>query len=151
MIVPQRQPLDVYPGTHRPLGTPHPSTALDPSGTHWDEDPVYKKIEGSLREFFAISHLAAALGRSVKTIYKWESQQLFPYATWIYNGESRNGRRRLYTRRQVEGVALIALEEGVLSGQKRFLSQTKFPERCVELFAVTRAVLPPPIPWSENP
>ncbi|AZM47783.1 hypothetical protein DMB38_20110 [Streptomyces sp. WAC 06738] len=115
----------------------------------WDEDPIYKKITGYYREFFATSHLATALGRSPKTLYKWETIGLFPGATWIYNSESKNGRRRLYTRRQIEGVIAIAYEEGVLSGTKRFISHTNFPDRCKELFKHTRGVLPEPIhDWS---
>ncbi|MGW3860274.1 hypothetical protein ACWEDZ_02150 [Streptomyces sp. NPDC005047] len=152
MIHPPRKPLDVYPGTSRPIGVPHP---VQNAGTadlaRWDEEPVYKKISGFYREFFAISHLANALNRSTKTLYKWESSKppLFPQATWIYNGESKNGRRRLYTRRQIEGVIRIAYEEGVLSGTQRFISQTQFPARCTELFQQTRAVLPEPIhDWS---
>jgi hypothetical protein len=149
-IIPQRQPLDVYPGTSRPLGTAHPTRGY-PGGEipTWDDDPVYKKISGFYREFFAISHLAGALGRAPKTIYKWEANGLFPGATWIYNSDSKNGRRRLYTRAQIEGVVLIAHDEGVLSGTSRFISQTNFPERCRELFVKTRAALPEPIQnWS---
>ena len=150
MIHPPRRPLDVYPGTARPLGVPHPAPTPSVGGvTRWDEDPIYKKISGQFREFFAISHMAAALGRSTKTLYKWESLGHFPGATWIYNSESKQGRRRLYTRRQIEGVIAIAYEEGVLSGTKRFISHTQFPARCHELFRQTRAVLPEPIEdWS---
>ncbi|MEU1552119.1 hypothetical protein ABZ517_05280 [Streptomyces scabiei] len=150
MIHPPRQPLDVYPGTSRPIGVPHPAqTPIAGEMARWDEGPVYKRIDGYYREFFAISHLANALGRSTKTLYKWETTGLFPSATWIYNGESKNGRRRLYTRRQIEGVIAIAYEEGVLSGTKRFISHTQFPDRCTELFKQTRAVLPEPIhDWS---
>lgn len=152
-IHPPRQPLDVYPGTSRPIGVPHPVQANVGSAdtARWDDSPVYKKISGFYREFFAISHLANALGRSTKTLYKWEAANppLFPRATWIYNGESKNGRRRLYTRRQIEGVLVIAYEEGVLSGTKRFVSHTEFPARCAELFQQTRAVMPDPIhDWS---
>lgn len=150
MIHPPRKPLDVYPGTARPIGVPHP--VIHPGDTapaRWDENPVYKKISGFYREFFAISHLGAALGRSTKTLYKWETNGLFPSATWIYNGASKNGRRRLYTRRQIEGVTAIAYEEGVLSGTSRFISHTQFPARCFDLFKQTRAVLPEPIhDWS---
>lgn len=149
-IVPPRQPLDVYPGTARPLGVAHPTQGYQGDGVgRWDDDPVYKKISGYYREFFAISHLATALGRAPKTIYKWEANGLFPGATWIYNSESKNGRRRFYTRDQIEGVVLIAFEEGVLSGTQRFISQTQFPDRCRELFVKTRAALPKPIKnWS---
>lgn len=148
-IVPPRQPLDVYPGTSRPIGAAHPVQGYPGGDARWDEDPVYKKISGFHREFFAISHLANALGRAPKTIYKWEANGLFPGATWIYNSDSKNGRRRLYTRRQIEGVVLIAFEEGVLSQTQRFISHTNFPERCRELFIQTRAALPEPIQdWS---
>lgn len=149
-VVPPRQPLDVYPGTHRPLGVAHPTQGYQGGEeSRWDDDPVYKKILGYFREFFAISHLAKALGRAPKTIYKWEANRLFPGATWIYNSTSKNGRRRLYTRRQIEGVILIAYEEGVLSGSQRFISQTQFPARCHELFVATRAALPEPLQdWS---
>ncbi|MFE5853230.1 hypothetical protein ACFQ61_08410 [Streptomyces sp. NPDC056500] len=149
-VVPPRKPIDVYPGTHRPLGVAHPIRGHPGSErVHWDEGPIYKKIGGYYREFFAISHLAKSLGRAPKTIYKWETSGVFPKATWIYNSDSRNGRRRLYTRRQIEGVVRIAHEEGVLSGSQRFISQTKFPERCRELFAATRATLPDPVQdWS---
>ncbi|WP_167503150.1 MerR family transcriptional regulator [Streptomyces malaysiensis] len=149
-IVPPRQPLDVYPGTHRPLGVAHPTQGHQGAGqTCWDEDPVYKKIQGSYREFFGISHLSTALGRAPKTIYKWEANGLFPGATWIYNSGSKNGRRRLYTRVQIEGAVRIAYEEGVLSGTQRFISQTQFSQRCRELFVATRAALPDPVQnWS---
>lgn len=138
-----RQPLDVYPGTHRPLGTPHP--APSPTEATWDADPIYKKVDGHWRIFYGIAHLSAALDRSPKTIYKWEEKGYFPRATFLYNADSRNGRRRLYTRVQIEGAVVIAHEEGLFSGDGRYLSQTRFPDRCAELFKMTRTLLPEPM------
>ncbi|KJK56218.1 hypothetical protein [Saccharothrix sp. ST-888] len=144
MIFPQRRPYDTYPGTSRPLDTPTPY--LPQAGrAHWDEDPIYKRQGGHFREFFGIGHLSAAIQRSPKTIYKWERASLFPSATFIYNGGSKHGQRRLYTRIQIEGVIRIAQEEGILNGNRRYIASTLFPARCAELFRTTRNVLPEPI------
>lgn len=140
----------LYPGTTRPVGPPvaaaeHASGSTD--STDWDAGPAYHYLQGGLREFFAIGHLAQALGRSPKTIYKWEARGHFPVATFILNGSSRNGRRRLYTRQQINGVIEIALDEGILTGRRRFIGTTAFPARCAELFQRTRAILPPIANW----
>jgi hypothetical protein len=104
-----------------------------------------------MREFFGISHLGHALQRSPKTIYKWEQAGLFPRPTFVYNGASRHGQRRLYTRQQIDGVVRIATDEGLLHGTKRYLGETLFPSRCTELFRTTKGIMPPPIhEWNEN-
>jgi predicted DNA-binding transcriptional regulator AlpA len=140
--------IDVYPGTHQPIGSRAP-TPLAPRSSGWDENPIYRQVQGYMREFFGVGHLSKALGRSVKTIYKWETEGLFPKATFIYNGASRNGQRRLYTRAQIEGALRIAEEEGILTGRVRYLGQTLFPTRCADLFRTTKGILPPPITeWS---
>jgi hypothetical protein len=143
-VIPGRRAPDVYPGTHRPV---RPAVAPDwaePEVT-WDANPIHYLHEGSLREFFGIGHLADALVRSTKTIYKWETRGIFPYATFVFNPSSLHGRRRYYTRVQVEGVMVIAAEEGVLTREKREITQTLFPARCFQLFKETRALLPPPL------
>lgn len=140
-------PRDIYPGTTRPVGPPVLSPPVAGMSGAWDEDPRYHVIQNAYREFFGTGHLASALGRSTKTIYKWEQRGLFPKATFILNGSSRNGQRRLYTRTQIEGAMAIALEEGVLTGTRRFIGDTGFTARCTELFRNTRAVLPPPLPF----
>lgn len=132
---------DIYPGTVRPVGPPT-GAALHSGGDGWDADPAFHYVQGAYREFFGIGHLAYALGRSTKTIYKWERRNLFPRATFILNGSSRNGQRRLYTRQQINGVIDIAVDEGVLTGRRRFIGATAFPARCFELFHTTRAALP---------
>lgn len=116
----------------------------------WDEDPIFKRLDGAWREFFGIAHLSAALDRSPKTIYKWEDKNLFPKATFILNGGSKNGQRRLYTRRQIDGVSTIAREEGLLNGTTRFIGATLFPTKCFELFRATKGILPDPIPGLEH-
>jgi hypothetical protein len=143
---------DIYPGTSRPVGPPAAIAGeYRADDNSWDANPTFHYLQGGLREFFAIGHLALALGRSTKTIYKWEARGHFPKATFILNGSSRNGRRRLYTRQQINGVLEIALDEGILTGRQRFIGATPFPARCAELFHRTRATLPPPVnEWSNN-
>lgn len=139
-------PIDFYPGTNRPVGPPASAVLFEQADAPtWDSEPTYHYLQGARREFFGIGSLALALARAPKTIYKWEQRQLFPRATFILNGQSKNGQRRLYTRQQVNGVIEIAVDEGVLTGQRRFIATTAFPARCFELFKKTRAVLPPPV------
>lgn len=141
-----RKALDAYPGTHRPIGVPHTApTDLAAGYNGWDEQPHYKKVDGHWREFFGTGHLSAALERAPKTLYKWEEKGFLPPATFILNGASRNGRRRLYTRRQIEGLIVIARETGVLTGNARFVGQTAFPSRSAELFRATHSILPEPV------
>jgi len=109
----------------------------------WDSRPYIKVVDGYPREFFTIGHLANALMRSSMTIRGWEAQGIFPKPSFIVGGADRHGRRRLYTRKQIEGVARIAHEEGILDNRRRFIKQTRFSERCFELFKTRE--LPPPI------
>lgn len=111
----------------------------------WDLRPYILAVDGHPREFFTIGHLAGGLMRSAMTIRTWESQGLFPKPTYTVNGKDPRARRRLYTRLQVEGVIRIAEEEGILDSRRRYLTQTRFPERCHELFRTCRE-LPDPIP-----
>lgn len=135
-----------YPGTSRPVGPPAAAAVFEQAeAPSWDANPTFHYLQGAHREFFGIGHLAHALGRSTKTIYKWEQRSLFPRATFILNGTSKNGQRRLYTRQQINGVLEIALDEGVLTGTRRFIAATAFPARCFELFQKTRSALPPPV------
>ncbi|MBD0734087.1 hypothetical protein [Streptomyces sp. CBMA29] len=142
---------DVYPGTTRPVGPPAARTPEPGDVNGWDAHPTYQYLQGARREFYGIGHLALAICRSTKTIYKWEARGHFPRATFILNGSSKNGRRRLYTRQQITGVIEIAVDEGILTGHQRFIGNTQFPARCAELFQRTRSVLPPPIAdWTHD-
>lgn len=142
---------DVYPGTTTPVGPPATERGRPGGFRGWDEDPIYKRVDGYLREFFGISHLANALQRSPKTIYKWERAGLFPRPTFVYNGASRHGQRRLYTRFQVDGVVRIAVDEGILQGTNRYLGETLFPTKTAEFFRTTKGILPPPIEdWNQH-
>jgi hypothetical protein len=132
---------EYYPGSSRQiLRHPNRSTAeshkilglgVDPE---WDRKPRKYVTNGVEREFFTIGHLAAALGRRPVTIRLWEREGIIPKATYQINSESKNGRRRLYTREQVEGLVKLAVEEGILITHQRAISETQFTARAIALF-----------------
>jgi DNA-binding transcriptional MerR regulator len=68
------------------------------------------------------------------TLRLWEREGIIPKATYQINSESKNGRRRLYTREQVEGLVKLAVEEGILISHQRAIGGTQFTTRSIELF-----------------
>jgi hypothetical protein len=99
--------------------------------------PVVLLVRGKLHEFFLIGAFAAALGRRPVTIRTWEQNGTLPVARFFtpgIDGDTR-GKRRLYTREQIEGIVKIAHEEGVLDIlTKKPIKHTKFTERAVDLY-----------------
>lgn len=140
--------MSTYPGTTRPiLPRQHPhvvSRQPAPDDVYrWDAKPYILAVEGFPREFFTIGHLSGALLRSAMTVRGWEAQGFFPKPTFTVNGGNKYAKRRLYTRRQIEGVIQIAQEEGILDSRRRYLTETDFTPRCFALFAQCRDVPPP--------
>lgn len=135
-----------YPGSSRPI-IRHPNRqteerprrhqyAIDDS---WDEKPRKYVVNGVETEFFTVGQLARALGREAVTIRKWEREGTIPVAIFQVPGKEGDtrGRRRLYTRAQVEGLVRIAHEEGVLHERRRSFAATEFKARVLELFKKT--------------
>jgi MerR HTH family regulatory protein len=134
---------EYYPGSSRPImrhanrhteeNRKH-SYAVDPD---WDSNPRKGfMINGVEKEFFTVGHLAQALGRRPGTIRNWEREGIIPKATFQVNSESPNGRRRLYSREQVEGLVKLAQEEGILIRRQSPIGDTKFTARAIELFRI---------------
>lgn len=130
-----------YPGSSRRIRSVDPQTmrlvdtAPDPAPA-WDAKPRVYRVGGVPRDFFSIGHLSQALNRQPVTIRKWERLGIIPIPTFIVQGKTERGNRRLYTRAQVEGMVRIAEEEGILhhEGEGIHISNTKFSERVVQLF-----------------
>ncbi|MFE2100865.1 MerR family transcriptional regulator [Streptomyces sp. NPDC059468] len=130
-----------YPGSTRPL-VRHPNrlnteaapSAADP--TEWDAKPRRYVVAGKETEFFTVGQLARALGRQPVTIRKWEREGVIPKSTFQSPGRDGDvrGRRRLYTRAQVEGIVRIAHEEGVLVSHQKPIKDTQFTPRVIALF-----------------
>lgn len=92
-------------------------------------------VGGTLQEFYFVGQLAKALNRSSVTLRRWESDGTIPTSTYSapsYSGDIR-GRRRIYSREQVEGIVRIAAEEGLLDPAKR-VNSTNFSARVRALF-----------------
>lgn len=102
----------------------------------WDEMPsrVYT-VRGQDTEFYTIGSLATALQRQVVTLRKWEQKGYLPPAQFRAPGK-KTKQDRLYTREQIEGLAKILEQEGLLLARKKMrIDQTDFPERARRLFA----------------
>lgn len=90
----------------------------------WDAHPKTVMMGGEEREFFRVSALAHALGKSVKTIYAWETQGKIPFARYrsavkrdALKDKAAKG-DRLYTRYQIEATVAAAKQTGVISGKR---------------------------------
>jgi len=63
-----------YPGRRKPVNR-ETKKRSSPDTPLWDDKPVKYMVNGEVREFFTISHLAAALGYSVQSIRAWEDKE----------------------------------------------------------------------------
>lgn len=143
-------PADYYPGSSKKITrdprTPPPEKS---DRSSWLAGRRKGEVDGIEYEFFAIGDLAAALNRKPVTIRLWESQGLIPLPR---RSESLypNKRHRLYTRPQVEGIARIAEEEGILHEARPRIKNTKFAERVLDLFKeLKKQPVNGAIPWDE--
>jgi hypothetical protein len=113
-----------WPGKRKPVNRDlAPAPSEDPEG--WDDKPVMYMYKGDKKEFFTISHLAAALGKSPVTIRTWENKGMLPRSSYrsprprreMLPGTERKG-KRLWTREQILGILDIASKEGVILNGK---------------------------------
>lgn len=131
---------EFYPGSSKQImrHPNHPSDSLRTASLgvdkEWDRHPRKYLVGGVEHEFFTMGHLAAALGRSPVTLREWEREGIIPRATYQVNAASKNGRRRLYTREQIEGLVKLAVEEGILISHQRPIKETQFAARALILF-----------------
>lgn len=125
---------EYYPGSktkrvvHQPV--PDPDEPLE-LGT-----PRVYRVGGKDVEFFTLGQLAAALHRKPVTLRRWESDGVIPAPRFSMPGTDGDprGRRRLYTRSQVEGIVSIANQEGLMDNTNKGIRSTKFTQLVVALF-----------------
>jgi hypothetical protein len=129
-----------YPGSTKPI-VRHPNrstlhTEAAPSAADWDAKPRKGVVNGVETNFYTVGQLAQALGRQAGTVRKWEREGVIPKSTYQSPGRDGDvrGRRRLYSREQVEGIVRIAQEEGVLVSHQKPIKDTRFTPRVVDLF-----------------
>lgn len=131
---------EFYPGSRhrREDGPVIPEPVQAVVETDWDTNPKWLTLDGVDVEFFTIGALATALNRQVVTIRKWEREGVLPVATYRSAGARKN---RLYTRAQIEGLRLIAAEEGLMDPTiKKNLGDTDFSARARQLFRALQDV-----------
>ena len=130
---------EYYPGSRKPIDRLPTPTSQNHGGYYgvdpgWDNKPREYTMNGVKQDFFTIGQLALALGRRPVTMRLWEREGIIPKATYQVSSETANGRRRLYSRAQIEGLVVIAIEEGIIISHQRPISATNFTARAVELF-----------------
>lgn len=122
-----------YPGSNqvrRRLAVKQREAVENPE---WARNPYRLRVDGIVTLLYGSRHLADRLGLSVRTIQKWEERQQLPKPDYRYPSTSKLGRRRLYTRSQVDGIYRIAHEERILEGKR--IGNTNFVARVSKLFA----------------
>ena len=123
-----------YPGSkqlRRTVATPAAQPPKDENA--WDAKPIIKTVKGEQVELFTIGQLGQALGgRAAVTIRLWERNGVIPTTRMRLHSKNGKGGRRYYTRAQVEGMAQIAREEGLLEPRARLTP--RFTARVVQLF-----------------
>lgn len=100
-----------YPGSRqrrRERPRPEPRTGVY-GDEPWDHRPLKLIVGGVEHEFFTIGDVAKALNRKPVTIRSWERKGVMPKARFRDKRQ-----RRLYSRRQIEGLIEIAESEAVL-------------------------------------
>lgn len=95
-------------------------------------EPVVFSVNGIDVEFFLIGQLAAALGRSATTLRRWETQGIIPRSGYTKPSKDPRGKRRLYSRAQVEGIIRIYVDEDVWKTGR--IKGTEFSARVLNLF-----------------
>lgn len=126
---------DHYPGSRQVRRGPRAPADddADPAPV-WDTKPRVYRVGGKDVEFFTISALATALRRQPGTLRKWETNGWVPSARFRAPGEGKS-QARLYTRAQIEGLVVLAHEEGLMEPEKKLrIDQTSFPARAQRLF-----------------
>jgi hypothetical protein len=100
----------------------------------WDAHPrgAAHPRTGEPLELFPVGALAKAVGRQSVTIRSWIRKGWLPkamYQTKPVAGSRGDAGRRLWTRKQIEGIVKIAREEGLLDANPPRMEHTHFTEK----------------------
>lgn len=124
-----------YPGSKMVIPeAPPPPRAKPMDDDPWDLNPKVLLLNGVEVEFFPISALARAVGKSSKTIREWERIGVLPKARYRSRHRDPAKAYRLYSRAQIEGIRRIAGEEGMLTWKPANIQASNFTARVVALF-----------------
>jgi hypothetical protein len=132
-------PQKFFPGSNKPIVRDHARAkekrAELPDVESWDAHPRMVMLGGQTVEMFTVGDLAKAIGREAGTIRKWERDGIIPRNTYRLPSSDPRGVRRLYSRKQIEGIVRITREEGLDDAhRRRNIKQTNFTQRVIDLF-----------------
>lgn len=131
----EEEETQYYPGSKMVIPeAPPPPRAKPMDDDPWDLNPKVLLLNGVEVEFFPISALAKAVGKSSKTIREWERLGILPKARYRSGHRDPTKAYRLYTRKQIEGIRRIAGEEGMLTWKPANIEASNFRARVVALF-----------------
>lgn len=136
---------DYYPGTRTEIiheDPPAPPPAPPDAADIFSRPCTGYQINGKPFECYTIGTLARALDeRSPVTIRQWERLGVLPRTNFRSPKQQGEGKARLYTRAQIEGIVAIAREEGIYPRASKIpIRFTNFTARVVELFRTTDAL-----------
>jgi len=97
-------------GAHGGPGKPVGHTDRDDE-PWWAGPSRIAKLDGHLLEGYYIGSLARAVGRSPRTIRRWEQEGTLPPLGYMTTAEDVRGRRRVYTQEQIEAIAVVIDKE----------------------------------------
>ena len=128
---------ETYPGsTQKRRPSAAERKAEEKAARGWDANPMKRTVSVGAKkvsmEFFPIGALGKALGKKPVTIRLWIRKGWLPkpsYATAPISSGAINASRRLWTRRQIEGIVKIAKEEGVYGQWRPDVEGTNFVHR----------------------
>lgn len=120
-----------FPGSRQPISLPSSGRDVLDGLT----GKVFT-VRGAEVELFTIGQVAQALNRSAQTIRGWEKDGVIPAATFTKPGAGGDvrGRRRLYSRQQVEALVTAAEATKILHDTTRRIGSTSFTDRVFAAF-----------------
>jgi hypothetical protein len=127
----RRKILDeLYPGSKRKIQEQKAKEEHE----GWQSKAKSYTVQGVDVDFYTVGQLAEALNRRPVTIRKWEREGIIPRSLFSAPSKDPRGRRRLYTRAQIQGMVDIAREEGILHDPSKHITKTLFTLRVTDLF-----------------
>lgn len=92
-----------------------------------------RRRDGTVIEVYCIGALALALGKSSFTLRRWERLGHLP-PTPLLQRVTGGPPRRLFTAAQIQGLVMIAEQEGLAGRKPACIAETHFTLRVTELY-----------------
>ncbi len=84
--------------------------------------PQFHRVDGVWREFHGTGALALATGRAPGTIRRWEALGVLPPPRYQRSTATWGGRRRLYTRTEIDAIASVLDRQDLMNRRPQELA-----------------------------